>query len=143
MMEGRIKICEERGIKMIIQPRKPCEGLAERSSTSMKARMRAMIHQEDEGEIMARQSLPVEAFNEHLPWRLCFAGGWMDLQWCNEIFPGSAITINIKYNPSICRDFCGLATSSRKVAAKVWNGRVPRHLEATQAAQFLWGAENL
>ena len=47
MMEGRIKICEERGIEMIIQPRKPCEGLAERSSTSMKERMRAMIHQED------------------------------------------------------------------------------------------------
>jgi len=81
-------------------------------------------------------------YNEVIPWRFCFAGGWMDLKWCNELHHGCAITINIKFNPGICKDHCGLATSSRKVWAKLWNGQVPSHLEAPEAAKFLWGAEN-
>ena len=66
----------------------------------------------------------------------------MDLKWCNEFWSGCIVTINIKFHPGICKDECGLATSSRKVARKVWNGTVPKWLPPLQAAQFLWGAEN-
>jgi len=143
-MDGRVKICKELGIKMIIAPRKPNEGLAVRSSTSMKARMKEMLLEEgeDRESEVKKQELPVSAFNKVYPWRFCFAGGWMDLAWCNALHPGCAVTINIKYNPKICRDYCGLATSSRKVAIKLWNGRIPVHLEPEKAARLLWGAEN-
>jgi hypothetical protein len=87
-------------------------------------------------------SKEVAAFNEVIPWRFCFAGGWMDLKWCNELYPGCAITINIKFNPGICKDFCGLATSSRKHWIKLWNGKIPKHMHAAEAAKYLWGAEN-
>ena len=63
------------------------------------------------------------AFHESIPWRFCLAGGWMDLKWCNELCHGCAITINIQFHPGVCRDFCGLATSSRKHAIQLWNGR--------------------
>ena len=66
----------------------------------------------------------------------------MDLKWVNEFYSGCAITINIKFNPGICKDECGLATSSRKVAAKLWNGTVPNYLSPLDAAKSLWGAEN-
>ena len=36
----------------------------------------------------------------------------------------------------------GRFRSSRKVAARLWNGAVPSYLEPLQAAQCLWGAEN-
>ena len=66
----------------------------------------------------------------------------MDLKWCNEFWSGCIVTINIKFHKGICKDECGLATSSRKVAAKLWNGAVPKWLDPLKAAQLLWGAEN-
>eukprot|EP00471_Norrisiella_sphaerica_P007187 CAMPEP_0184478010 /NCGR_PEP_ID=MMETSP0113_2-20130426/131_1 /TAXON_ID=91329 /ORGANISM="Norrisiella sphaerica, Strain BC52" /LENGTH=400 /DNA_ID=CAMNT_0026855641 /DNA_START=202 /DNA_END=1404 /DNA_ORIENTATION=+ len=141
-LDGRVKICESLGVKMVVAPRKPNEGLAIRSSTSMKARLRDMLAADEKITELKRQSLEMSAFNMSLPWRFCFAGGWMDLAWVNEHHEGCAITINIKFNPKICRDYCGLATSSRKVAKKLWNGRIPFYLEAEEAAKLLWGAEN-
>lgn len=95
----------------------------------------------------------MESYDEHLktlhhhhrtfPWRLCISGGWMDLCWCNEIYPGPAITINVKYNPHF-KDRCGLATSSRKLGIKLFNGATKlTHLAPLEAARLLWGAENM
>ncbi len=137
-LEERVGICKRLGVKMVVQPRKPKEGLKVRSSTSMKSRIRDMLAAEE----LVRQDKGIAAFHEEIPWRLCFAGGWMDLGWCNKYASGCAITINIKFDRKICKDFCGLATSSRKVAIKLWNGRVPKYLDPMQAAKFLWGAEN-
>ena len=125
-------------VRIVVAPRKAAPGLEERSSTSMKERLREMLAAED----AAKQQLPMEAFHRSLPWRFCFCGGWMDLKWCNELWSGCAITINIAFHEGICRDECGLATSSRKWAAKLWNGGMPKHLGPLRAAQFLWGAEN-
>eukprot|EP00040_Diaphanoeca_grandis_P035302 m.221498 g.221498 ORF g.221498 m.221498 type:complete len:464 (-) comp33350_c0_seq4:44-1435(-) len=141
-LEGRVELCKTLGIDMVVAPRKPAEGLEVRSSTSMKARLREIIVKEREEEELNRQSKEIEAFNETIPWRFCFAGGWMDLKWCNELYPGCAITINFKFDPLICKDQCGLATSSRKHAIKLWNGVVPKYLSCVNAAEYLWGAEN-
>lgn len=92
---------------------------------------------------------PLESFDEHLniidkynkifPWRLCISGGWMDLKWCNEIYPGPAITVNVKHNPHF-KDRCGLATSTRKDGIKLFNGaKKINHLTPIEAARFLWG----
>ena len=96
---------------------------------------------------------PLESFDEHLdriheydktfPWRFCISGGWMDLKWCNEIYPGPAITINVKHNPHF-KDRCGLATSTRKIGIKLFNGATKiNHLTPIEAARLLWGAENM
>ena len=37
------------------------------------------------------------------------------------------------------KDECGLATSSRKVIAKLWNGETPKHLESEQMAKYVDG----
>lgn len=147
-LEGRVKICSDRGIKMVVAPRKPPQHLHARSSTDIKARITEMVHKEEKDEreveecnLLVNSKDNIGMFNESIPWRLCFAGGWMDLKWCNELWPGSVITINIKFHPKVCSDQCGLATSSRKHAIKLWNGRIPKHLEAEQAAQYLYAAE--
>jgi len=137
-LEGRYDLCKELGIEIVVLPRKPNTSLAVRSSTSMKKRLRAMVEQED----AANQSKPMSDFHEVIPWRLCFAGGWMDLKWCNELHHGCVITINFKHHPQICSDRSGLATSSRKHWRRIWNGKVPKHLDAGYAAKYLYGAEN-
>jgi len=66
----------------------------------------------------------------------------MDLKWCNELYHGCAVTINFKHHPGICKDQAGLATSSRKHWRTLWNGKIPKYLEAGIAAKYLYGAEN-
>lgn len=139
-LEERAALMAELGVEMVVQRRAPAAGLEERSSTSMKARLRDLVAEEERA--AARQALPMAAFNETLPWRFCFAGGWMDLKWVNAWAAGCAITINVKFSPRICKDECGLATSSRKVAARLWNGRAPSWLGPEAAAKMLYGAEN-
>ena len=139
-LEERMSLFEEAGldVKIVVANRKPSEGLEERSSTSMKERMAAMVKRDS----AANQDQPMSAFHETIPCRFCFCGGWMDLKWCNEFWSGCAVTINIKFAPRICRDECGLATSSRKKWAKIWNGETPSWLDPMAAAKALWGAEN-
>jgi len=137
-LDGRYDLCKEVGVEIVVLPRKPHEGLEERSSTSMKARLREMIEFEDKD----NQTLPMEKFHNIIPWRFCFAGGWMDLKWCNELYHGCVVTINFKHHPGICKDQAGLATSSRKHWRTLWNGKVPKALEAGVAAKYLYGAEN-
>lgn len=141
-MDGRVKICTDLGIEMVVKPRNPAEGLAVRSSTDMKARLRETVKREETEKALMSQAELVATCHETFPWRFCFAGGWMDLSWCNELYPGCVVTINLKFSPKVCKDMCGLATSSRKHAIKLWNGNFPSHLEAVDAAAYLWGSEN-
>lgn len=125
-LDKRKVICKQLGIDIVIKPRKPAQGLEVRSSTSIK------------------QQLKQDIYLQVVPWRLCFAGGWMDLDWANALHPGCVITINFKYHKDICRDQCGLATSTRKHWCKMWpSGKPPTELSAEQAAVYLWGAENV
>ena len=39
----------------------------------MKERLAAMVKQDEP----AKQSLPMSAFHQTIPWRFCFCGGWM------------------------------------------------------------------
>jgi len=140
-LEERMSLFKEAGmphVKIVVAQRKPSEGLEERSSTSMKERLTKMVAR-DQLEVLKQ---PMSAFHKAIPWRFCFCGGWMDLKWVNEFYSGCVVTLNIKFNEGVCKDECGLATSSRKWAKQVWNGTVPKWLSPMQAAKFLWGAEN-
>jgi cytidyltransferase-like protein len=140
-LEGRVAICERLGVEMIVAPREPHEGLAVRSSTSVKADLAARAAAEDLEFKRSSQACfdePVAPFHRTIPWRLCFAGGWMDLEWCNVHHPGCIVTINIKFNEAVCKDRCGLATSSRRHAIKTFSGRIPANMEAVDVAKIMW-----
>lgn len=74
------------------------------------------------------------------PYRLCLAGGWIDQPWVSKINPGSVIVAQIWPTMDFI-DRSGLATSSRKVAIKLWGDRYPDGDHETNA-RLLFGAEN-
>ncbi|HAK46414.1 MAG TPA: hypothetical protein DCO79_10920 [Spirochaeta sp.] len=62
-----------------------------------------------------------------IPYRMAFAGGWIDQPFVSAVNPepsGSMVVVSLIPE---CRfmDRCGMATSSRKVAANIWNGTIP------------------
>lgn len=74
------------------------------------------------------------------PYRICIAGGWIDQPWVSEIHPGSVVVAQLR--PTIdFNDRSGMATSSRKIALELWNGKVPEG-DPVRNARLLFGAEN-
>ena len=62
-----------------------------------------------------------------MPYRMAFAGGWIDQPFMSELNPdptGSMVVVAIE---PTCRfmDRCGMGTSTRKVAAKLWPDGLP------------------
>ncbi|MBT3296089.1 MAG: hypothetical protein HN919_14200 [Verrucomicrobia bacterium] len=59
-----------------------------------------------------------------IPYRMAFAGGWIDQPFMsrrNPTPPGSMVTVCI--HPTFrLMDRCGMSTSTRKVAARLWGG---------------------
>ena len=62
-----------------------------------------------------------------IPYRMAFAGGWIDQPFISELNPtppGSMVVVAIE--PTFrCMDRCGMATSTRKIAMKLWDGAFP------------------
>jgi cytidyltransferase-like protein len=109
------RLCRELGIKYVVLERIPEPGLPARSSSGTKKDLR-------------------------FPYRICIAGGWVDQPWVSEIHPGSVVVArlfpDIEFN-----DRSGMATSSRKVALRLWGGQSPAG-DAIENARLLFGAEN-
>jgi cytidyltransferase-like protein len=108
-------LCRELRVEYIILDRMPEPGLPARSSSGIK------------------RDMP-------FPYRICIAGGWMDQPWVSEVYPGSVVVVQIW--PTIeFNDRAGMATSSRKVALELWDGRIPEG-DPVRNAKLLFGAEN-
>jgi cytidyltransferase-like protein len=108
-------LCRQLGIEYVVLERIPEPGLPARSSSGTKRDLK-------------------------FPYRLCLAGGWIDQPWVSKIHPGSVVVAQIK--PTIeFNDRSGMATSSRKLAIRVWGDRYPDG-DFEQNAKFLFGAEN-
>lgn len=64
---------------------------------------------------------------ETIPYRLALAGGWIDQPFVsakNPQPPGSMVVVQIK--PTFrFMERCGMATSTRRAAARLWNGTLP------------------
>lgn len=78
-----------------------------------------------------------------IPYRMAFAGGWIDqpfLSRHNPTPPGSMVVVAIQPTTRFM-DRCGMGTSTRDVALKLWNGRVPNR-EPAELVQELYWAEN-
>lgn len=108
-------LCRKYGLEYVVLDRIPEPGLPARSSSGTKRELR-------------------------FPYRLCLAGGWIDQPWVSEINPGSVVVAQIW--PTLeFNDRSGLATSSRKIALKLWGDMYPEGEHETNA-RLLFGAEN-
>jgi cytidyltransferase-like protein len=93
------ELFESKGIEYVVLKRAPTEGLPVRSTTAIR--------------------------NEtQLPYRLDLAGGWLDQPFVSQHAAGSVITLNIWPTHSF-NDRSGMATSTRKSAARIWGHQFP------------------
>ena len=63
----------------------------------------------------------------NIPYRLALAGGWIDqpfISRLNPTPPGSMVVISLKPD-FYFMDRCGMGTSTRKVAMRMWHGELP------------------
>ena len=87
--------------------------------------------------------LPVNKVIGNIPYRLALAGGWIDqpfLSRHNPKPPGAMVVVGVE--PVFhFMERSGLATGTRKVATRLWNGRLPRRNPAALVRE-LYEAEN-
>ena len=78
-----------------------------------------------------------------IPYRMAFAGGWIDQPFVSAVNPdqtGSMVVVSLVPEFRFM-DRCGMATSSRKIAAEIWNGEIPQGDYAKLVRQ-LYNEEN-
>ena len=78
-----------------------------------------------------------------MPYRMAFAGGWIDQPFVsqhNPAPPGSMVVVALE---PTCRfmDRCGMGTSTRKVALRLWGETLPQG-EPAALVRELYAAEN-
>jgi len=78
-----------------------------------------------------------------LPYRIALAGGWIDQPFVSKLNPsppGSMVVVSVE--PSVrFMDRCGIATSTREVARRLWSESVPNR-DAMELVRELYAAEN-
>jgi hypothetical protein len=78
-----------------------------------------------------------------LPYRMAFAGGWIDQPFISRLNPnppGSMVVVSL--HPMVrYMDACGMGTSTRKVAQKLWGDALPAR-EPAKLVKELYEAEN-
>ena len=79
-----------------------------------------------------------------IPYRMAFAGGWIDQPFVSRLNPsppGSMVVVALE--PAFpFMDRCGMGTSTRKVAMRLWNGALPEG-NPEHLVRELYAAENL
>jgi hypothetical protein len=78
-----------------------------------------------------------------IPYRMALAGGWIDQPFVSQVNPtppGSMVVVALEPQFPFM-DRCGMATSTRKVASKLWNGALPQRSPA-ELVHELYAEEN-
>ena len=79
----------------------------------------------------------------NIPYRLALAGGWIDQPFIsrhNPTPPGAMVVVGIQPEFRFM-DRCGMGTSTRQVATRLWAGQMPGR-DLDQMVQELYAAEN-
>lgn len=78
-----------------------------------------------------------------IPYRMAFAGGWIDQPFVSRLNPappGSMVVVSL--HPTVrFMDRCGMGTSTRNIAMKLWGGVLPNR-EPAELVRELYLAEN-
>jgi hypothetical protein len=85
----------------------------------------------------------IEQIIGHIPYRLALAGGWIDqpfISRLNPTPPGSMVVAAVRPQFRFM-DRCGMGTSTRVVAARLWKGALPDR-EPAALVRELYLAEN-
>jgi hypothetical protein len=89
------------------------------------------------------QPIEITDIISQIPYRMAFAGGWIDQPYVsrhNPEPPGSMVVVALE--PTIrFMDRCGMATSTREVAQRLWNGVLPDR-DPAGLMRELYAAEN-
>ncbi len=110
-------ICKDFNIEYKILQRIPDSGLPARSTTSIRNTVTC-----------------------RLPYRLDIAGTWIDQPYVSKYMPGWALTISLE--PVIeFNERCGMSTSTRNAAAKIWPYELPA-MHPEKLAELLFRYEN-
>lgn len=85
----------------------------------------------------------IEAVTGGIPYRIALAGGWIDQPFvssANPCPPGSMVVASVvpRYR---FMDLCGMATSTRRVASRIWGDTLPDR-ESAELVRELYRAEN-
>jgi cytidyltransferase-like protein len=78
-----------------------------------------------------------------LPYRLALAGGWIDQPFVNRLDPappGSMVVVSLEPTAEFM-ERAGIATSTRKTAARLWGGSLPRR-DRAELVRELYAEEN-
>jgi hypothetical protein len=91
----------------------------------------------------AQQVIEITSIVSEIPYRMAFAGGWIDQPFVSKLNPtppGSMVVVGLE--PTFrYMDRCGMATSTREVARVLWNGKLPNG-DPRQLTRELYEAEN-
>ncbi|MFZ2643272.1 MAG: hypothetical protein WA117_19930 [Verrucomicrobiia bacterium] len=78
-----------------------------------------------------------------IPYRIAMAGGWIDQPFVSKLNPtppGSMVVIGLE--PAFCwMERAGMATGTRKIALKLWGGRLPAG-DPAKLVEELYAEEN-
>jgi len=107
------ELCRELGIEYLVLERAPYEGLAARSTTSLRGR-------------------------DYLPYRIDLAGGWLDQPFVSQHHPGPVVTISLE--PTIeFNERSGMASSTRRHMRELWGVKIPPgNYEKLAKMLFCW-----
>ena len=102
-----------------------------------------IAHRTNERSMKAAAERDITDVIGHIPYRMAFAGGWIDQPFVSKLNPdkvGSMVVVAIE--PTVrFMDRCGMATGTRKVAAKLWKDGLPDRPPA-QLVRELYAEEN-
>jgi hypothetical protein len=90
-----------------------------------------------------QQATEITSIISEIPYRMAFAGGWIDQPFVSKLNPtppGCMVVVGLEPT-SRYMDRCGMATSTREVARKLWNGKLPDG-DPKQLTRELYEAEN-
>jgi hypothetical protein len=93
--------------------------------------------------MLTRQATEISSLISEIPYRMAFAGGWIDQPFVSKLNPtppGSIVVVGLE--PTFrYMDRCGMATSTREVARELWNGKLPNR-DPKELVRELYEAEN-
>ena len=78
-----------------------------------------------------------------IPYRMALAGGWIDQPFASRLNPtppGSMVVVGLEPNTRFM-DRCGMGTSTRKIAQKLWGDQLPAR-DPMSLVRELYQAEN-
>jgi hypothetical protein len=89
------------------------------------------------------EAAEITSLISEIPYRMAFAGGWIDQPFVSKLNPsppGSMVVVGLE--PTFrYMDRCGMATSTREVARRLWNGKLPNR-DPKELTRELYEAEN-